>query len=288
MKLVMLLLVRDEIDIISTNLEYHLEHGVDKVVAIDNGSVDGTRDVLDEYERAGAATVIDEPGRDYNQTEWTTRAALRAREEEKADFLFSNDADEFWAAPGGDLKAGLAETDAQALVCNRLNMVYPWDTPDDTPWIDRLLFRVKDPFPRPRLDDFYHEPMDHPYFYHALFPKVMMRARGLVSIAQGNHKAEYENPSEPVTSDIEIFHFPVRSREQLTRKVVQGGQAYESNTEFSPRMGWHWRRWYKMYREHGIEAVLADALPSDTSLSVDIGRGDAVIDRRFHRACKGY
>ena len=43
-----------------------------------------------------------------------------------------------------------------------------------------------------------------------------------------------------------------------------------------------------MYQERGIEAVLADALPSDTSLTVDIGRGAAVIDRRFQRIGKAY
>ncbi|MGR3313891.1 glycosyltransferase family 2 protein [Roseovarius indicus] len=288
MKLVMLLLVRDEIDIISANMTFHLDHGVDKVVAIDNGSVDGTRDVLDEFERAGAATVIDEPGRNYDQTTWTTNAALRARDEEGADFIFSNDADEFWTIPGGNLKAGLAETDARILVCNRLNMVYPWDTPDDTPWLDRLVYRAKAPFPRPRLNDIYRDPMDHPYFYHALFPKVMMRAEGLVSIAQGNHEAQYDQPADETTSDIEIFHYPVRNREQLAKKVVQGGQAYEANTELTPRMGWHWRRWYRMYQEEGIEAVLADALPSQAALKAELEEGASLVDRRFTEIGKGY
>ncbi|MEQ8292268.1 MAG: hypothetical protein RIA08_08690 [Roseovarius sp.] len=53
-------------------------------------------------------------------------------------------------------------------------------------------------------------------------------------------------------------------------------------------MGWHWRRWYKMYQTHGIEAVLADALPSEASLRAEIGSGTAVIDRRFTEIGKGY
>lgn len=288
MKLVMLLLVRDEIDIVSSNLNFHLDHGVDHVVAIDNGSIDGTRDVLDDYQRAGVATVVDEPGRNYNQTDWTTRAALQAREEENADFIFSNDADEFWAAPGGNLKDGLDQSDANVLVCHRLNMLYPCDWPDDTPWIDRLVYRVEKPYPRPKLEDIYHDPMDHPYFCVRLHPKIMMRAAGLERISQGNHFAIYDGPVRKQPSGIEIFHFPVRNRAQLAKKVIQGGQAYEANTELPPNMGWHWRRWYRMYQEQGIDAVLADAMPSEAALTADIDRGTAVIDRRFTAIGKGY
>ena len=42
MKLVMTLLVRDEEDIVEDHLIYHLNQGVDFVVATDNRSVDGT------------------------------------------------------------------------------------------------------------------------------------------------------------------------------------------------------------------------------------------------------
>ncbi|WP_135507057.1 glycosyltransferase family 2 protein [Roseovarius aestuariivivens] len=288
MKLVMLLLVRDEIDIVATNMSYHLDHGVDFVLAIDNGSVDGTREVLEDYARAGVAEVIDEPGRDFNQTAWTTRAALRARDAFGADFIFSNDADEFWTAPKGDLKAGLADTKADLLVCKRLNMVYPWDKPDTGPWIDRIRYRPSTTFPRPALQDIYTDPMDHPYLYHALAPKVMMRAQGLRQIKQGNHNAAYEDAARKEASAIEVFHYPIRNRDQLCRKVVQGGKAYAANTTLPPTAGWHWRRWYRMYQERGIEAVLAEALPSDAALTADLASGVAVTDTRFIDICRAY
>lgn len=283
MKLVMLLLVRNEVDIISANMTYHLDRGVDFIVAVDNGSIDGTRDILEDFARQGVAKVIDEPGRDYNQTKWTTNAAGLAREQLKADWILSNDADEFWTAPDGDLKGELSNTGAHLLVCNRLNMVCPWDWPDRGSWRDRLIYRVKDPVRRSPPTNIHSDPLDQPVLYWALPPKVLMRAEGLQTIRQGNHAALYDRPVATAPSGIRIFHFPVRSRDQFIQKIVQGGQAYEANTEFPEEVGWHWRRWYRMYRQKGIEPVLSEVMPSGAALQEDLRSGVAVLDDRFRQ-----
>jgi len=92
----MTLLVRDEIDIIRENIEFHLNHGVDFVIITDNGSIDGTRDAIAEYERMGIAHIIDDPIQDCSQHRPVTRMAHLARDRYKADWVLSNDADEFW------------------------------------------------------------------------------------------------------------------------------------------------------------------------------------------------
>jgi len=277
----MILLVRDEADIIADNIRFHLAQGVDFVVAIDNGSVDGTRDILQDFERSGVARVFDEPGRNYDQTKWVTRAAQYARDELAADWLFSNDADEFWTVPGGTIRDMLHDCSARLLTCNRLNMVYPWDAPGNADWRRRLICRVARPVPRPKITDIYGDMLGCPYFYLALPPKVMMQARGLKTIAQGNHAATYETAVEPVASPVEIFHYPVRSARQFEKKVVQGGQAYLANPGFPEMFGWHWRRWYRAFQTHGIDAPLRDALPSKAALDEDLRTGTAVVDRRF-------
>ena len=50
MKLVMTLLVRDQDDLIKDNMEFHVHHGIDHIVVVDIGSVDGTREVHDTYD----------------------------------------------------------------------------------------------------------------------------------------------------------------------------------------------------------------------------------------------
>ena len=77
MRLVMTLKVRDEADIIEDNLRFHRAMGVDFFVVTDNGSVDGTSEILDRYVSAGLAHVIQEPtsGLRSNEMDWTTRMA---------------------------------------------------------------------------------------------------------------------------------------------------------------------------------------------------------------------
>ena len=53
MKVVMTLLARDEADIVDAQIAFHLDAGVDFVVATDNRSQDGTTEILESYARQG-------------------------------------------------------------------------------------------------------------------------------------------------------------------------------------------------------------------------------------------
>jgi Glycosyl transferase family 2 len=278
LKLVMTLLVRDEADIVRQNIEFHLAHGVDHVIATDNGSADETREILAEFERAGVATVLDEPGRNYAQAKWVTRMALMARDELGADWILNNDADEFWVSPTGHLKSELVSTDVDELVCTRRNMLYAFDADDGAPWPERLIYRVASPIPVPQLNDWMTDPLPCPYFYLALPEKVLLRAAGLEYVDQGNHGARYSKAPESRPAAITIFHFPVRSAAQFRRKVLQGGAAYAQNTDISAQTGWHWRRWYRKFDREGFYVTMADALPSMSQLESDHAAETVVQD----------
>lgn len=103
-KLIMTLLVRDEIDVIKKNIDFHLSQGVDYIIATDNGSVDGTLEALQEYELKGVLHLIQEPEQTYSQSLWVNRMGKIACEEFNADIVFHCDADEFWMSRSGNLK----------------------------------------------------------------------------------------------------------------------------------------------------------------------------------------
>ncbi len=92
----MTLLVRDEADIVDEQLRFHLDRGVDFVIATDHLSADGTSEILRRYEREGYAHVIREERKEHAQPIYVTRMARLAATEFGADWVINADADEFW------------------------------------------------------------------------------------------------------------------------------------------------------------------------------------------------
>ncbi len=218
MRVVMTLLARDEADLIDAQLAFHLNAGIDFVVATDNRSEDGTTEILERYERAGVLHLIREPGRDLRQSEWVTRMARLAATEFGADWVLNSDADEFWWPRGRSF------ADVLAAVPERYGAVRgAWRNfvprPDDEPFFaERMTVRLCDP-----------TYLDHPL---ATVFKSAHRAAPDVRIGRGNHEA-FADGLFPLRGwyPIEIFHFPVRSLEQCRRKYVTQFVALERNAE---------------------------------------------------------
>ena len=103
MKLVQTLVVRDEVDIVEDQLDYHLEAGVDFVIASDHGSTDGTTEILERYAREGHLLRIGVEG-EMRDGPWRTHMARLAATEYGADWVINTDADEFWMPRGGTLR----------------------------------------------------------------------------------------------------------------------------------------------------------------------------------------
>ena len=279
MKIVMTLLVKDEIDIVESNMKFHLESFVDALIVTDNGSTDGTRDLLADYAARGDIILLDEAGDDYDQSRWVTRMALMARDELGADWIVNNDADEFWVCDSGDMHASLAGATAPIQRCARLNLVAPFDGSEAAPWHERLIYRVATAFPRPQLNDYLRDPLPGPYFFQALPGKTLLQAKGLARVRQGNHNADYDSPVTAEHAAVSIYHYPVRSRAQFIAKITQGGAAYARNTQLPVTAGWHWRRLYRILNEEGADAALADALPCTRAVRAGLQTGAVIEDR---------
>jgi hypothetical protein len=272
MTLVMTILVRDEEDILTTNLEHHFAAGVDHVIATDNLSTDGTTDLLRAYEAAGHLTLINETGDDYSQARWVTRMARLAATEFGADWIINNDADEFWWAPDHDLPALLdaVPDDVHAVRAQRANFIARPD--DDQPFWQRMTIRQQPAQPHPGMD------------WPTLGPKVCHRGHADVHVAQGNHDVRFgSGPLVDPTDDtpLEILHFPVRSRRRFENKVVLGGAAYARNTELPVEAGKIWRDLYAVHQDGAFDDAYSRCVLSAETVAAGLAADTLVEDSRL-------
>lgn len=242
MKLVMTLLVRNEADILATNIEYHLRRGVDFFIATDNLSDDGTREVLEHYSQRNLLHLILQSDDTYAQSTWVTRMARMAAVDYQADWVINSDADEFWwPEASNDLKELLANVppEIDALSVSRCNFV-PIAFADTSRFLEAMTVR---------------ERVSRNALGEPLPPKTCHRGYPDVLVAMGNHAVSRTAGSTNVgQAPLTILHFPLRSYEQFSRKISLGGAALERNEELGPTIVGTWRMLYKKWQQGELEA----------------------------------
>jgi glycosyltransferase involved in cell wall biosynthesis len=239
MRLIETLLVRDELDVIRDHLEFHLSQGVDFIIATDNGSKDGTRDILADYEKRGAVFVIDEPPSDFSQGRWVTRMARLAYDKYNADWVVNADADEFFVPEIGNIRSALKSIadNVNVIKVNRHDFVpIIGKTTQETP--RTMIFR------KVHSVNLAGKPLP---------PKAVHRGRGDVNVGAGNHKANFPDVREIDSTALSVYHYPIRSGAQIETKVRNKGEGYARNTKLSPQVGFHSRYWYELLSKGLLE-----------------------------------
>ena len=264
MKLVMTLLVRDEADILAANIRHHLAAGVDFIVATDNGSADGTVEILEGFQRDGVLHLRHDADDRFDQARLTTEMAHLAHAQLGADWVLSNDADEFWVGP---LRQTIAGTPANLLFCRRANRVAPREASWSFATARHLVIRPRDDAAAELL--------------RPIPPKVLVRAADLIGLTQGCHNAEMRDARPAVARDILIRHFPVRGRDHFARKATSGGAAYARNTRLDPRLGAHWRRWHQAIQAGRLDEEYARVVPSAGDIAQASAAGTVIEDPTF-------
>lgn len=268
MSLIMTLLVRDEADIVRENIHYHLARGVDHIIATDNASVDGTSEILEEFERAGCLSLLREPSDDYLQEEWVNRMIEIVRDRYPDAWIINNDADEFWRPPDredggpGDLKVELKNVNAPSALCRRHNMITSVENLGKGHWCETLVWRAREPVNWPKNVNIKEHALDHPYFLYNLPNKVAVNTKGLIRVHKGSHTVSHHQGGPPHPSAIQIFHYPIRSRIEFEKSVGRIADALRRNPPPGNTSA-KYIRWGSMLVRHGtIEPVLRDALPT--------------------------
>lgn len=249
-------MVRNEIDVIGGTLA-HMAGEVDSLIVLDNGSIDGTRELLADLSTTLPLWVLDDPDPAYYQSARMTHLADLAGEA-GADWIVPFDADEIWSAPER-LNVHLAGVPNFYTVV-RADLWNHWATavdPDEVDVFKRLVWKDSKPNP---------------------LPKVAFRWQPDVVVHQGNHGVTYLNKGQPnktLGRAIDVRHFPYRSAEQFIRKARQGAAAIGA-TDLPDTDCAHWRS-YGALLERGGEELLTQVYrehfwhlsPTDSGMVLD-------------------
>jgi hypothetical protein len=267
-KLIMTLWVRDEIDIIEHNIEFHLRQGVDFIIASDNGSKDGTREVLETYQKKGVLHLLDDPIQDHSQAESVNKMARIAIDEYGATCIFHCDADEFWHSRSGNLKNEISTSDKEVLKANVINVLL-FDKDGEEAFPQDTRFAVVRPvIPYNYIEDSKRVNL----FYFRYKPSVIFRKYHEVSA--GNHAVTDISEAEIGRSkDIIIYHYPLRNKERFYQKIINKGTSYQASKVLKESQGFHNRRWYEAYQNGQLDQAYKELILNDNNIPILTEKG---------------
>ncbi|WP_227496978.1 glycosyltransferase family 2 protein [Planctomonas psychrotolerans] len=232
MKLAVTAMVRDEADIIRQWLDYHVAQGVDVLIVTDNGSTDGTTEILQQYADRGVVDLRHDPVQRKQQGSVVTAMARDAYTQHGADWVVNADADEFLSPLDRSLR--LAEVFARLDPAMRSFSVPVVNLVGPIAWygagLDRLTWR----------DERSNEELQGIGVLAQPTHNAVHVGSADVVVAQGNHLVSIGSEgSPPPELALEVLHLPWRSWAQFSHKVDISGRAYEANPELRPSPNHH-------------------------------------------------
>ena len=244
-----LLMTRDAVDVVEACLRHHLGLGVERMLVVDNGSTDGTFELL---QRLSGELPVDLEADDgpFQQGHAFTRLAHETARR-GADWVLPLDADEFWVTSGKPLPALLTRRRAGALKVQVVNFIQRREQlyPDPGALLS-MTMRVPVPLPqndrtRALLN------ADRLSFLEMQYPsKHIVRASEAVVIDSGNHTVD--SVPGPIEKDraLRCLHAPLRSKRDLELRTEQGRRVEARG--YAHDESWHVRRWARMEREQTL------------------------------------
>lgn len=227
MRVLALMPVFNEIDILEQTLRYYLDLGV-CVLVLDNGSQDGSLELASRYGRTGQVEVRSVPTQTYC---WALLldTLLEWSEEYVIDWCLLTDADTFLESPwpGVDLVAGLRRVDAGGFnVVNFDNFEF-WPVGDEDPNETDIRIRLR----------YYTWSDDHQQ-------KAWRAFRGVRNSREGGHLVDLPDgiAKRIAPNNFVMRHYRIRSYEHGLRKVFENRL---------PRFAGEPSRWHSHYDGFG-------------------------------------
>ncbi|WP_457564443.1 glycosyltransferase family 2 protein [Caminibacter sp.] len=232
-KISMVILVKNEEDVIAKNIEFHAKIGVDSFVIMDNNSDDATPEILKELSQKYEMTIIHEKG-PYAQSKFMTRLNKIAKQKYNPDWIINNDADEFWVPLKGENLKEVLNFKGSVLQVPRSNM---------------LLYEGLDNFLESEMrvvNQILKREDEINIMLGKIGRKVIINPHGYIKTNSGNHSAEHiAFWQKKEFRDIHIYHYPIRSYAQFEKTIKNRAKLLK----IGAKMGAHYKKWAKIYEE---------------------------------------
>ena len=287
MKVYGISIVRNEADIIRTNVLYHLSLGIDRLLIVDNGSSDGTDQILRQLGQDRRVRWSRDDG-PYYQSQITSELAREALRD-GADWVVPTDADEFWYPTGESFRRVLNDSRAGALGTQVMTFIQRRSQEESAP--DALLHMTRRTAAPPAwppkrgqsMEESQQIESQHISFVEKTYPpKWIGRPTEAIVIQAGNHRMDGVDGPKEITDKILCLHAPLRSRAVLEARIGWASRLDEAG--FGPKQSRHMRRWAKLEDGSAIELEWAANSYEDDSLDVYGKRHPVTFDPRLRDA----
>jgi hypothetical protein len=173
--------------------------------------------------------------------------------EEGADWVLPLDADEFWHAPGGDLRTVLEDADAGVLRARAVNYIQRRSQRESSPdALTHMTRRAASPVGPPSHAQDLVEARQIAFVEKAYPQKCICRPTAEVQIGTGHHSISGADGRKTRTEEIVCLHAPMRSRAALVERVTSSGRAAAAGR--NPKQGRNRRRLAALQGESAIDA----------------------------------
>lgn len=228
MKIFSLSVVKNESDIIESFVRYNCSI-LDGMLIIDHNSSDNTKIILELLQKEGYPLMIYSSNDvSHNQDLLMTEYMYKLYESENPDLILFLDADEFIISTNNNPRKVLEKLPQDKLYLSKWRTYVPYNMNENLFIPSKIQYCRKE---------------EYEHYYKIIIPAKLLEDKNLM-VMPGNHDIIGISNKEKL-NNIYIAHFPVRSKEQLISKIVNGCLNYLSLENLEKRQGFHWFRLYE-------------------------------------------